>query len=238
MAEQHARRDVWHPAVRARVESICQRTVEAAAVDGGGVSLVTPAGHRGTVCATDDRAAQIEEWQFTFGEGPCVDASNWRSPVLVADLIDPREGVAPRWPAFLFHADKAGVRAAFAFPLRIGAISLGVMDLYRLEPGPLEGEQLTSSLLGADAAALALLDLNLDLHDSSGDPDVLDDGPSRASHRLVVHAAAGMMTVQMGVPIEHALLRLRAAAFAQGRSINDVAADVVNRRVRFSPEES
>ena len=238
MDEDGERRDAWHPVVRRRVETICRHTVEAAAVDGGGVSLVTPGGHRGTVCATDDRAAQIEEWQFTFGEGPCVDASNWGSPVLVADLTDPREGVAPRWPAFLQHAHEVGVRATFAFPLRIGAISLGVMDLYRLQPGPLEGEQLTSSLLGADAAALALLDLDLAGHEPSDDPTALDDGDSRASYRLVVHAAAGMMTVQLGVSIEHALLHLRAAAYAQGRSINDVAADVVNRRVRYSPEES
>jgi hypothetical protein len=40
-----------------------------------------------------------------------------------------------RWPTFLEGAGAAGVRAVFAFPLRIGAITLGALDLYRDRPG-------------------------------------------------------------------------------------------------------
>ncbi|MFJ4819605.1 ANTAR domain-containing protein [Streptomyces sp. NPDC088801] len=45
-----------------------------------------------------------------------------------------------------------------------------------------------------------------------------------------------MLTAQLGVGIEEAFVRLRAHAYAQGRRLADVAADVVARRLRFSPD--
>ena len=50
---------------------------------------------------------------------------------------------------------------------------------------------------------------------------------SGGNFRFVVHQAAGMVAVQLGVPVERALLRLRAYAFSSGRTVSDVAADVV-----------
>ena len=47
-----------------------------------------------------------------------------------------------------------------------------------------------------------------------------------------------MITVQLDVPIDEAMTRLRARAYGEGRSINDVAADVVDGSLRFSEEES
>lgn len=214
------------------VESLCQACVAHAGVDGAGVSIITSAGHRATMCATDDLAATLEELQFTLGEGPCVDAVGARSPVLVADLHDRGEGLGERWPGFRDAAAAAGVRATFAFPLTAGAVTLGAMDLYRLSAGPLTPGHLRAALRAADAVAAGLLAVRLDR------PGWSDDGDSGSSYRLVVHTATGMVSVQLGVPIEQALARLRATAYAEGRPIHDVAADVVARRFRYSEEES
>jgi len=200
-------------------------------IDGGGVAVVTARGHRATVCATDDVAAKVEESQFLLGEGPCVDASSLRSPVLVADLFDPFAGMRQRWPGFLEAVAALGVRALFAFPLRIGAIFLGAMDLYRRTPGDLSAEQLGASLTTADVASLLLLD---GVNDAF---DLPDTQAGRSGYRLEVYSAAGMVKVQLGITIDEALVRLRAAAFADGRSVNEVARDVVTGRVRFSEEE-
>jgi len=124
-------------------------------ITGAGISMVTKTGNRGVVCATDDVSARIEDLQFTLGEGPCVDAAEFGAPVMVPDLRTPEDIVVDRWPAFIEGAEAAGVRAVFAFPLRIGAINLGVLDVYRSEPGPLYDGQLRAALLAADAAALA-----------------------------------------------------------------------------------
>jgi GAF domain-containing protein len=86
-----------------------------------------------------------------------VSAVRAGTPILVSDLDEPGDIVVERWPTFMEGAAQAGVRAVFAFPLRIGAITVGVLDFYRDRPGDLTAGQLATALIAADAAALALL---------------------------------------------------------------------------------
>ena len=211
---------------------ICKLCVETLAVTGAGIAMVTAGGHRGVVCATDDASATIEDLQLTLGEGPCVDAAATGSPVLLSDLAQSPDVAVERWPAFMEGAATAGVRAVFAFPLRVGAINVGVLDLYRDQPGELKTDELAAALVAADAAALALLHLDVDGADAFA-----DDHDSRASYQLQLHQATGMVMAQTGGTIEQAFLMLRARAFAEGRPLAELAGDVVARRVRFATEE-
>ncbi len=54
---------------------ICELCVQGLDLAGCGISMVTRAGNRAVVCATNDLAAQIEDLQFTLGEGPGVQAN-------------------------------------------------------------------------------------------------------------------------------------------------------------------
>jgi GAF domain-containing protein len=193
--------------------------------------MLTKAGNQGTVCATDERAARVEDLQLTTGVGPCIDAVTSGSPVLIADL-DRSEGVdLARW-ASLGDLSTSGVRALFAFPLRIGAITVGALDLYRDTPGELAAEELSVALFAADVAAIALLQL------VTATDDVFALDTSRgADYRMQIHQATGMVAVQLGVTVGEALLRLRARAFTDGSSVAELAADVVARRVRFQMED-
>jgi GAF domain-containing protein/ANTAR domain-containing protein len=210
-----------------RIAELC---VQMLGVTGAGMSLVTDAGHRELICATDAVSERIEELQITLGEGPCIDTFHTGAPVLVADLEDRHDLAVWRWPTFMAAASDAGVRAVFAFPLRIGAIRLGALDMYRTGAGALGDDELSAALLGAETAAVSLLSLGAEATDAVG-----DDTGSR--HQAQVHQATGMVMVQLGLSIEQAFLLLRARAFAAGRPLNDVANDVVERRVRFSSED-
>jgi len=211
-----------------RIAELCVRML---GVSGAGISLVSDTGHRGVICATDDVSRRIEDLQITLGEGPCIDAVRAGGPVLVANLHDRDDVATWRWPTFMAAAADAGVRAVFAFPLRVGAIGLGALDMYRNRPGPLDDSELAAALLGAEAAAVALLGLETS-------PDgALADGADTGSYQAQVHQATGMVMMQLGVTIEQAFLLLRARAFSTNRSLNDVAAEVVERRLRFSSED-
>ncbi len=194
--------------------------------------MVTTSGNHGIVCATDEVSARIEDLQLTLGEGPCVDSVRSGAPVLVPDLTASGEIVVDRWPAFLEGAGAAGVHAVFAFPLRIGVISVGAMDLYRDAPGDLAADELPAALMAADAAAHALLDLGSPRdHQPGGSSDF------RATYHPQVHQATGMVQVQLGVTTEEAFTILRARAFATDRTLVELAGDVVARRLRFSTED-
>lgn len=63
----------------------------------------------------------------SVGEGPGVDAIDSGQPILVADLAAAYE----RWSMFAYEAVAIGVAAMYALPLQVGAIQVGVLDLYR-----------------------------------------------------------------------------------------------------------
>jgi hypothetical protein len=213
-------------------ERLCRQCMSMLPVTGVGLALMTAQGPSGVVvAATDGAARSLEDLQFALGEGPCVEASRSGRPVLQPELF---EAAANRWPAFAAAAQTAGVRAIFAFPLRVGAIRIGVLDLYRDTPGHLSEAQLAEALAFADVATLLLLHLQ----DSSLGDQVHPalNGPLDSLAR--VHQATGMISVQLGVSLAEALLRLRAHAYAQDRPVADVATDVVSRRVRFDDSDT
>jgi hypothetical protein len=208
------------------LEGLLRSCCLTAGLDGAGLSIVTTDGAREPLYATDELATQIERLQLTLGEGPCVDAWSTGSPVLSPDLADADDAVARRWPMFRAEATRLGARAIFAFPINFGAIGLGAVDLYRRSPGPLSEPQLGRALSTVDHVGLALLEA----------PDQYGDPNAPAMTSMVVHQAAGMVMAQLDSSIEEAMVRLRAAAFAENRTVNELAADVVNRRRNLAEE--
>jgi hypothetical protein len=206
--------------------------VAAVGVDGAGVTVMTGPTVRDTVYATDRVAGDLEEWQLTFGQGPCVDAFIDGGPVLVVDLGSP--DYSARWPAFTPAALDSGAQAVFALPLQIGAIRLGVLDLYRTRPGRLSPHELADALAFADAASMLLLDGAAGTQPDTADLAWQRDDPT--AHQAQVHQATGMILVQLGVRAEAAFARLRAYAYAHDQRLGDVARDVVERRLRFEPD--
>lgn len=212
-------------------ESLCVACAAGIPVSGAGLALMSERGHEGLVAATDGPATAMEVLQFSLGEGPCLDASRTGQPVLQPDLA--RTG-PQRWPGYAPAALEAGVAATFAFPVKVGRIRLGVLDIYRDCPGPLTPEELTESLSYADAAVTVLLNLQAGQpRDGELHPDLIDPQQNLAE----VHQATGMIAVQAEVGLGEALLLLRAHAYSNDRGILAVASDVLRRELRFDPDE-
>lgn len=216
------------------VAHVCAAAVAGVAADGAGVTVIAGDTARETVHATDAVAAVLEELQLTLGQGPCVDAHHEGGPVLAADLCLP-ENLA-RWPAFAPAALDSGARAVFALPLQVGAIRLGALDLYRTRPGGLSSHELADALVFAETVCMLLLDQAAGAQPDTAELAWQRDDPT--VHQAVVHQATGMILVQLGVSAETAFARLRAYAYAENRRLVDVALDVVERRLRFTPEPS
>jgi hypothetical protein len=210
-------------------QRLCDVCAEVTGATGAGIMLMSGDIQRGSVCTTDAVSALIEQLQFELGEGPCLDAYHHGRPVLEPDLTDP---VTPRWPAFAGPAIDAGVRAVFGFPLQVGAVRLGALNLYGDGPGSLTVDQHADALLLADLSAQALVLLQ------AGAPagTVATELEAHADFQFVVHQASGMVAAQLEVSVGQALIRLRAHAFGNGRTLTAVAGDVVHRRLRFDAQ--
>lgn len=212
--------DAWSSA---RLCQVCPGIIGA---DGAGVMLMSGDIPRGSLCSSNEVSQLIEDLQYTLGEGPCVDAYRDDKVVTEPDLADP---VTRRWVAFTPPALEAGVRAVFGFPLRVGTVRLGALNFYRDSAGPLNGDQHADALVMADVAARWVLEAQ-----AGAPPDAIaQELQIGADFHYIVHNAAGMVSVQLGISVAEALIRLRAFAFSSDRLLADVARDVVARTLRL-----
>lgn len=206
---------------------LCQVCADVMAMTGAGIMLMSGSVVRGSVCSSNRVSSLIEDLQYTLGEGPCVDAYQQDQPVLEPDLAG---AGGNRWVGFTPPAVSAGAAAVFGFPLRVGAIRLGALNLYRDRPGPLDDDQHADGLALAGVAARAVLAMQ-----AGASPGMLGaELEAGSDFRFVVHQASGMVSAQLEVTVGEALVRLRAHAFAQDRPLTAVAEDVVALRLRFS----
>ncbi len=212
------------------VPRLCDVAVEVTAVSGAGVMLFADGRPQASLCSTDDVSLLIEEAQYTLGEGPCVDAHRLGQVISEPDLGGAN---CARWAAFSREAFDAGARAVFGYPIRLGAARLGALNLYRDQPGALSDDQHIDALVMADVAARAILTAQ-----AEAASDHLGAGLDGDMNLwAIVHQAAGMVSVQLAIPVSDALVRLRAHAFVTDRLVAHVALDVVERRLRLDIDE-
>lgn len=206
--------------------SLCAVSASVTQVNGAGVVLIMHGRPLGIVCCSDPVIETIEEIQYTLGEGPCMDVASTREPVLVPDL---RATDLVRWPGFREGALAAGITGVFGFPIVVGSICIGVLDLYQHRSGVLTDEQLADAVVVAHLAGRTVLGWQA----RAGAGSLASQLDHLWSDRAVVHQATGMVAVQASVTVDDAVTLLRAYAFSTDRPLNDVAGDVVRGELRF-----
>jgi hypothetical protein len=197
---------------------------------GAGFAMTRDGGGLEPLLGSGPEAVDLDELQFTLGEGPSLDAVTMGSPVLEADLATPRAG--RRWPAFAAAGSERGARGAFAFPVGVGAARVGVLSVYREQAGPLDADQVTNGLIFADALLVLALDHR---HGMSADPDEVIEAAFTA-RRAEVHQAAGRIAAQQAISVTEALARLRAHAYATGQPLHRIADEVMAGRLRLESD--
>lgn len=212
-------------------DRLCEACVTMLGVDAAAISLVFDGTNTGTLGASGPSARALDELQFTMGEGPCLDSVRLCTPVLVRDLAAADHH---RWPAYTPAMLAYDVRGVFALPVLVAGRYLGALDLFRSTPGLLDGDQLGGALVVAELAEMAFLDvLGADLDAAADDPESAAWAGLNSLSRAAVGQATGMLVAQLQIAPAVALVRLRAHAFATGRSATDVAQDIVARRLRL-----
>ncbi|WNI16422.1 GAF and ANTAR domain-containing protein [Actinacidiphila sp. ITFR-21] len=216
-------------------QNLAAACADALEVDGVSLSLTVAGPGAELIWSFGKDSVLVEELQFTLGEGPAADTVRTGAPITVPDV---RTAPPGRWPALRASMAELelSVGGLFCFPLRLGAIHLGVLTAVSATPGPLRETQT------ADALALASALTAWYLGGAGAEPNGatgtgLRGGPGTGVpaelHRAEVHQATGMVSVQLEVSLAEALLRLRAYAYSHARPLHEVAGDVVARRLRL-----
>ncbi|MFE5405388.1 GAF and ANTAR domain-containing protein [Streptomyces sp. NPDC056580] len=217
-------------------EALCAACVRLLPVTGASVSISGGRGVQMTWCASDRVAARLAELQYTLGDGPCQTALEQGAPVIAADLTAGRD--ARRWPVFAHEAAEMGVLAVFSLPLGVGGAAVGTLDLYCDRVGGLAEPDLRTALWVRDAVTYALMSVQpaYDGAEDEAQEAVASWVEASEADHTEVYQAVGMVMVQIDADPEQALDRMRARAFAEGRTVSQVARDVLARRLRFRAE--
>ena len=230
-AEQSSRLAVAFARETARSSTgrLCAACVEVLGVTGAGITIMG-GDQAGPICVSGPDVAALEDVQFAVGQGPCRDA--FRTGVSVhAPSLDTE--ASSRWPTFVALARESGIGAVFAYPLSTAGAKVGVLTLYQQYEVALSAAQRFDSVALGEVLAEAVLSLQDDAAPGTLAPG-LDDA---VQYRAEIYQASGMTAVQLGVPPEEALLRIRAHAFANDQTVAEAAALIVARRLRL-PNDS
>jgi hypothetical protein len=215
-------------------DRLCDACVMLLGIDAAAISLVFDGTTSGTLGSSGARAREYDELQFILGEGPCLESVTRRAPVLVIDLDDPKDA---RWPVYGPAMLDLHVRGVYAMPIVVAGEYVGALDLFRIRPGVLDGDEFSGAIVAAELAGVPLLDiLEGDMHAAVGDPNSNAWAELHALSRAEVSQATGMLVAQLDVEPAEALVRLRAHAYASGRSATDVARDILDRRLRLEAD--
>jgi hypothetical protein len=208
--------------------AFCWPFLELFPVSGASVSTVGDLLGSETVSASDKTAARVDELQFDLGEGPCWDAMNFGRPVLVPDL---RNHPPAEWPAFSEAILDHDISSLFAFPLMLGPLRIGAIDLYAADAVKLNSTETHQATIMAEAVSRHVLRRALNVVGGE-----YEDTGNAFSRRLI-HQATGMVLAQLGTSADDALLIIQGQAFATGQTMMKVSEDIVERRLVFSHGE-
>ncbi|WP_344059853.1 GAF and ANTAR domain-containing protein [Microbacterium pumilum] len=205
-------------------ERFSEPFVEFLPVTGAAVSTLGETLGSETISATDALAARLDEVQFDLGEGPCWEAMRLAKPVAESAF----QSAGPeRWPAFAAAVRDEPVSSVFAFPLIVGPLRLGAVDLYSADPVALDASD------NRRAATLAEVIGRQVLRGALGSPAVADSLDVNPRSRRTIHQATGIVLAQLGMSADDALLIIQGHAFATNQPMMDVAAEIVDGRLAF-----
>ena len=208
----------------ARLAGACRDILQ---VSGLSITIEAATANRVTLAATDQISAELERLQDVLQQGPCWDAYLTGEP----QRTDLSEADDSRWPEFAVAARTAvGLRTVFGLPMQLQGNMVGVISVHQPQDDLDLSGGLEAALFLVDAVGAALL-LDPQQHDPHGHA-----GPW--SNRAEIHQATGMVIAQLHISADDALAILRAHAYAHDTTLDDIAEQVLDRRLDFGKDKS
>ena len=191
-------------------------------VDEAGLMLADGSGRLVVAASSTEQVRLLELFEVQNDEGPCLDCYASGEPVLIEDLAADQP---PTWPRFGAEATAAGFRSVVALPLRLRNETIGALNLFRADPGPLVEEDRSLAQALADVATIGILQER----GSSRRERLARQLQEALSSRIVIEQAKGVLAERAGVHVDAAFQLLRSYARSHGLQLSEVARRVVAR---------
>jgi transcriptional regulator with GAF, ATPase, and Fis domain len=204
--------------VVASLKAVTEACVALFGVAGSGIMIADEQNITRYVAASDGSGRALETMESETGEGPCTDAFVLGRPVTTPDLQ-----TDTRWPTLARAVAGLDVRAVLGVPLRLGAITVGTLDVYRDRPQEWEdGEQ--AALVRYSGVVETTLTAALSAHKAN---EIADQLQYALDYRVIIERGVGYLMARDRVDPVMAFNRLRRAARDSQTRIGEVASSLL-----------
>jgi GAF domain-containing protein len=198
----------------------CAELLDAA---GGGITLAAAPGQLEVLASTSEESRLVELMQLRAGQGPCIEAYHSGKVVAVSDVND----IVDIWPLFAHNALAQGFRSVHCIPMQLRGETIGSLNLFRSALGMLPDDDIAVARGLADIATIGILHQRA-IHES----DVARQQLQLAlDSRVLIEQAKGVLAHTHALDMNAAFTLLRSYARQNGIRLQDVARDVVERRL-------
>ncbi|WP_084036923.1 GAF and ANTAR domain-containing protein [Haloechinothrix halophila] len=197
------------------LHQLAVRCVELLDAGAAGFMLSDQRGSLQVLASSDERTQLLELFQLQADEGPCLDSFRTGQPVLVSDLSESEQ----RWPQFVPEAMRENYRAVHALPMRLRQQTIGALNLFGHQPGPINEQDLLVAGALADVATIGILQERA-IHRGEVVTEQLQDA---LNNRITIEQAKGLLSHAHGVDMNQAWEQLRTYSRGNRTRVSDVA---------------
>ncbi|MDQ6725294.1 MAG: GAF and ANTAR domain-containing protein [Actinomycetota bacterium] len=194
---------------------LAERCVDVVDVAAAGLMLASPDGDLRVLASSSEEMRVLELLETQADEGPCVDCYRSGAPVVNLGL----DGAAARWPQFAPRCVGLGFRSVHVLPMRLRSQTIGALNMFRTDEGPMLEADVVAAQALADVATIAILQ-----HRAMRDAQLLNEQLNEALNtRVAIEQAKGVVAEHANLDMEHAFARLRRHARNHSLPLADVA---------------
>ncbi len=205
---------------------LADRCVEIVDVAAAGLMLASAGGDLRVIASSSEAMRVLELFETQADEGPCVDCYRTGEPIVNLRL----DKVDSCWPNFAPLAMASGFRSVHALPMRLRGQTIGALNMFRVDEGPMSESDVVAAQALADVATIAILQ-----HRAASDAQVLNEQLSQALNtRILIEQAKGVVSERAGIDMEQAFARLRGHARNHNLRLADVADAVSTKALPVS----
>jgi GAF domain-containing protein len=198
---------------------VSQLACKVAPADMAGITMLVE-GRTRTGVFTDSEAPEIDEAQYSTGQGPCLDAFRHQQVYRIDSTAD-----ETRWPDFARDAAAHGIMTTLSVPIVARGEGLGALNLYSREASRFDDA--AAARVSTFAAHAAFVLANAQVY---ADARQLGENLNQAMHsRATIDYAVGILMAHGGRSPEGAFQLLVRASQRENRKLRDVAAEIVER---------
>jgi GAF domain-containing protein len=203
---------------------LTEHAVEVLGATSAGVSLAEADGVLKFVTASSQAAADIELVQQESQQGPCHQAYETSSAVVVNSIIE-----ATSWPVYRAKSNEVGLLAVAGIPLTSGDRHLGAMNIYMNEPRYWTPEDISAARVLADMATSYVVHAS----ELAKAQRINEQLQQALTSRIIIEQAKGIIAGERGLRVDDAFELLRKHARRNSASLSSVADAVVRLGLRL-----